>query len=100
MAPQLSGVAGLSREGADWRCADGVRAAIDSLRPGIQLVTTFGAWPSKDTIQLSGREVSVSYGNGTLRMGVEYELPAMTLVPFATYRLWLAGGSVEVTSLG
>ena len=100
MAPQLASVASLSREGADWRSADGVAVALDSLRPGVTLAITFGGWPSNDAIVLGGHRVSISYGNGTFDLASRLPLPNMTLTPFTSYRAWLSGGDVEVEQDG
>lgn len=100
LAPQLVGVATLSREAADWRCADGVRAAIDTLRPGMSVVLSFGAWPTDDPVRLGGRAVSIDYGNGTVTFPVQWQVPTLTLSPSASYRAWLAGGEVQVTPVG
>jgi len=100
MSPQLTSVASLSREGADWRSADGVAVALGSLRPGVTLVITFGGWPSNDAIVLSGHQVSISYGNGTFELPSRLPLPNITLTPFTSYRVWLSEGDVEVAADG
>ena len=100
MTPQMVSLTGMSREAADWRCADGVRAVIDSLRPGVSVVLSFSAWPWKDPVHLSGNEVSVEYGNGTVRLPLEWAAPVLTLEPSTPYRVWLLGGQVQVLPLG
>ncbi len=100
MTPQLMGVAGDSREGADWRCADGVRAALDALRPGVTIVMACESWPGGDPIKLGGTQVSAAYGSGTIVFPSRWRLPNVTLVPSATYRAWLDGAQVQVTPIG
>ena len=100
LAPQIAGVASLSREGADLRCAEGVRATLDSLRPGMAVVFSFDAWPLSDPILLGGTAISVSYGNGTVTLPVEWQLPSLTLSPSVPYRAWLANGTVQVAPVG
>jgi len=100
MSPQLIGVAADSREGTDWRYADGIRAALDSLSPGMTIVLTYGSWPGADPIHLSGRLISVAYGNGTISLSSRWDLPSMTMSPFLSYRAWIAGTEVQVTTIG
>ena len=92
--PQLAGVATDSRAVADWRNLDGVRAVIDSLRPGLTLQFSFGAGGFSDSIRLGGHTVSSFDGNGTISMAVVWALPNVTLVPSARNSLSLAQGLV------
>ena len=95
--PQLGGVARASRESADWRNVDGVRAAIDSLRPGMTALLAYGASGAPDEVNLGGHLVSCADGNGTISMPVPWALPNVTLSPSARYRLTLVLGVVTVT---
>ena len=94
--PQLVGVARTSRAAADWRDLDGVRAIVDSLRPGIQVRFSFGVARFSDDIALEGHTVSCFVGNGTISMKVLLALPNATLGPAVRYSLSLVGGVVRV----
>ena len=96
-APQLVGVARVARESADWRNVDGVRAVIDSLSPGVTVLMAYGSPDTLDDIRLGGHLVSCSDGNGTISMPVDWELPNVTLLPSAQYRLVLVLGVVTVS---
>ncbi len=96
-APQLGGVAKDARESADWRNVDGVRAVIDSMRPGIAVLLTYGTSATPDSIRLGGHLVSCEDGNGTISMPVTWALPNVTLSPSVNYRLALAYGTLMVT---
>ncbi len=100
LLPPLLGAAGDSRKGADWRVADGIQHALDSLRPGITLSLSYGSWPLADTVQLDGREISIDYGNGTIRLPSLWNLPFTTLAPSGVYRVWLEGDNVRVSAIG
>lgn len=95
--PQLGGVASDARESADWRNLDGVRAVIDSLRPGVTVLMTYGSPDTLDDVHLGGHLVSCSDGNGTISMPVTWALPNATLSPSEPYRLALAFGTVTVS---
>ena len=96
LTPQMAAVARDSRESADWRNLDGVRAAVDSLRPGITLLLSYGAANVSDTVRLGGHLVSCSDGNDTLSMAVRWARPIITLIPSLHYRLSLSQGAVRV----
>ncbi len=96
----LLGAARDSRKAADWRVADGLQRELDSLRPGITLSVSYGGWPSADAVQLDGKEISIDYGNGTIRLPVAWNLPAITLAPSVIYRVWLEGENVRVSASG
>ena len=96
-APQLRGVASDARESADWRNVDGVRAVIDSLRPGMSVLFTYGPSFAPDDVRLEGHLVSCPDGNGTISMPVVWALPNITLSPSARYHLALVLGVVRVT---
>jgi hypothetical protein len=96
LTPELTGVARASRDSADWRNVDGVRAAIDSLRPGVTALFAFGEGGAADDIRLSGHQISCSDGNGTISMPVTWALPNDTLSPSLQYRLSLADGVLVV----
>lgn len=100
MTPQMMGVARMSREGADLRCAESFQLVVDSLHPGESVVLSLDAWPADDPLLLAGRAVSVYYGNGSIVLPVIWRLPDTTLSPTGVYRVWLAEGGVQVESLG
>ena len=100
MSPQLLKMTSDSREGSDLRCADGVGAALDSLRPGMAISFSFGSWPWADPIHLGGLQISVVDGNGTMTLPSAWELPNETISPFVSYRAWLAGDLVRVAVAG
>lgn len=96
LTPQLAAVAKDSRESADWRNLDGVRAAVDSLRPGIALVFSYGLVKVSDPLRLMGHLVTCYDGNETLSATVRWMLPNATLLPSVRYGLSLAQGGVVV----
>jgi len=100
MAPQLVGLARDSREGADWRIADGVRAAIDALRPGTTIILYLGTLSSIDQVHLEGNSISIASGNGTVALATEWSLSNITLAPSHSYRLSLEGNEVQATQVG
>lgn len=95
--PALGRVVTDSREGADLRNLDGLRAVIDALRPGMVAHFSYGVAGVADSIRLGGRTVACSYGNGTLSEGVTWPLPDATLLPSTSYSLSLVQGAVRVT---
>jgi hypothetical protein len=97
--PQLVGVTKDARDSADWRNIDGVRAVIDSLRPGITLLLAYGPSVSPDEVRLGGHLVSCPDGNGTISMPVRWALPNVTLSPSARYRLSLVLDVVTVNQI-
>jgi hypothetical protein len=100
LTPQLMGVVGDSKEGADWRNADGIHVALDALRPGIVLTLSYGTWSTDDIVHLGGRDVSITYGNGMITFPTVWNLPNVTLTPSMSYCVWLAGTDVQVTQAG
>jgi len=100
LAPQLARTAEDSREGSDYRVADGIRSVLDSLRSGTVVTFSFGTWSTGDSVRLDGREINLMYGNGTVALQTRYELPNMTLVPGISYRVWLVGNLVGVSEAG
>ncbi len=94
--PQLAAVSRESREAADWRYLDGIRAVVDSLHPGVSVILSYGLAGISDSVRLSGQSVSCFDGNGTLSMPVAWRLPNVSLAAGAHYRLSLAQGVVEV----
>ncbi|MDE1852709.1 MAG: hypothetical protein KGI38_03055 [Thaumarchaeota archaeon] len=100
LVPVLTSTAMSSREGADWRNVDGLRAVIDSLRPGVTVEYHYGASASGDPIHLGGRSVSCSYGGGTVSLRTRWPLPDVTISPTAAYDLRLVGGTAEVVQIG
>lgn len=95
--PALGRVVTDSREGADLRNLDGLRAVIDALSPGTVAHFSYGVAQVSDSIRLGGRMVACSYGNGTLSEGVTWLLPGATLLPSVQYSLSLVQGAVTVT---
>jgi len=100
LAPQLAGAAHDSREGSDYRIADGIRSILDSLHPGTVVTFSFGAWPMGDAARLDGHDVNLTYGDGTLVLRTLYDLPNVTLAPNASYQAWLEGNVVGVREIG
>ena len=97
LTPQLAGGAKDARASADWRNVDGVRAVVDSLRPGLAVLLISVSSGSPDEVRLGGHLVSCPDGNGTVTMTVTWALPNITLAPSVLYRLTLASGVVVVT---
>jgi hypothetical protein len=100
VAPQLTGLAGDSREGADWRNVDGMRKVVDALGQGDTVNLTFTGAFAADPIVLTGFHIACDYGNGTLVLPSRWALPNTTLLPGHHYRVWLNGGEVQVTETG
>ncbi len=100
LLPPLLGAARDSRKGADWRVADGIQHQLDALRPGITLSLSYGSWPSADSVQLDGKEISMDYGNGTVSLPSLWNLPITTLKPSVVYRVWLEGDNVRLNTIG
>lgn len=100
LSPMLTGAARDSREGADWRTADGVRAVLDSLRPGITLDMSFGVSSSADPLRLRGHLISCDYGGGTISLPTRWALPDVTLSPLVNYAVRVSGGEVLVVRSG
>jgi len=100
LAPLLTGTVRGSREGADWREADGVRAVLDGLRPGVSLNFSFGDALTSDKIQLHGKVISCNYGEGTISLSSKWSLPDFTLLPTVRYVAFLSGTQVRVSQAG
>lgn len=100
LSPQLIGATQDSREGCDYRTADGIRSLLDSLSPGTVVTFSFGAWSTGDLARLAGHAVSFANGNWRVIMPTRYFLPNVTLSPGAQYKIWLEGDSVRVNELG
>jgi len=100
LTPELEGLVVESRKGADWRTLDSVRAAVDALRPGVVLNLTYGSLSAQDSVRLSGRLFTISYGNGTFSLPSRWLLPNETLHASVPHLLWLEGGKVVVASPG
>ena len=99
LMPQLAGTAQDSREGTDYRVADGIRSVLDSLRPGTVVTLSFGSWTG-DSARLEGHEITLMDGSGAVALQTRYELPNVTLVPNVSYQVWLNGNGAEVTQAG
>lgn len=100
LVPQLAGAARDSREGSDYRVADGVRSVLDSLRPGTVVTFSFSSWSTGDSARLGGHEVILNYGNGSIALQARYDLPNITLAPNVSYQVWLKGNQVSVSESG
>jgi hypothetical protein len=100
LSPQLSALAASSRESADWRYLDGVREAVDSLRPGVSVAIALNSPLSPDPIRLGGRMVACSYGGVSLALATRWSLPSVTLIPSSVYLLSLQGDMVTVKRVG
>ncbi|MDG6985188.1 MAG: hypothetical protein JRM73_00380 [Nitrososphaerota archaeon] len=100
LSPSLAATAKASREGADLRYLEGVRAVLASLRPGVGVEFSFGGWPPSDPITMDGNALTCSYGGGALELNSSRALPGMTLYPGVLYLAQLSSGAVEVTRVG
>lgn len=100
LMPQLVGATQDSREGSDYRFADGIRSVLDSLRPGTVVTFSFGSGSMGDSARLDGNEIIFTYGNGTVSLQTQYDLPNVTLVPGVSYQVWLKGNQVGVSEAG
>jgi hypothetical protein len=100
LTPQLVGATRDSREGSDYRVADGIRSVLDSLRPGTIVTFSFGSWSTGDSARLDGNEVILNYGNGSVALHTRYDLPNITLTPNVSYQVWLEGNRVSVSEAG
>jgi hypothetical protein len=96
LTPQLTGVARDSRASADWRILDGIRATVDSLRPGVRVVLSYGIAQLSDPVLLRGHEMTCFDGNGAISMRVAWALPNATLLPGTVYAFSLLSGSVSM----
>jgi hypothetical protein len=97
LAPTVESAAYDSREGVDYRNADGVRAVIDSLRPGVSVSFTFGSSSSNDPLRVVGDTIVVSYGRGTVSLQTTWTLPNETLFATVAYVASIDGGVAEVS---
>jgi hypothetical protein len=100
LTPQLTGLARYARESADLRYLEGVRAAVDGLRPGIVLSLGSTAPFAPDSIRFEGRQLSSDCGATTLVLYADWPLANATLTPASSYLLQLRGGVVMVTQVG
>lgn len=100
LAPALTSAAGATREGADWRTADGVRRVIASLSPGETVNLTLWGAPGADPMVLSGRTITCTYGKGSITMSSPWLLPGVTLSAGVSYSLTLSRGAVRVVRGG
>ena len=100
LSPQLTGTVRDSRESSDWRNLDGVRQAVDGLRPGIMINLTYGSMSTVDQVELRDVQFSCSYGNGTVTFPSRWPLPNVNLTASAHYLVWLSGGQVQVSRTG
>jgi len=100
LVPQLSGTFVDSREGADYRVANGIQSVLNLLSQGSSATLSFGEWPSSDIAHLAGHDVVFDYGNGTVVLSVLWALPNVTLSPGVVYRVWLVANNVTVTEVG
>jgi hypothetical protein len=77
--------------------ASGIEAMIDSMSPGITVVTSLETYPGVQlSVVLSGTTVAASFGNATATEQVRWELMRATLSPGTTYSFTLNGGEVMV----
>ncbi|HYA55555.1 MAG TPA: hypothetical protein VED22_02035 [Nitrososphaerales archaeon] len=100
LVPQMAGTAQDSREGSDYRVADGIRSVLDSLRPGTVITFSFPSWATGDSARLSGNEVIFMYGNESVALQTRYNLPNSTLAPGVSYQVRLKGNMVSVSQAG
>jgi len=77
--------------------ASGLEAIINSMSPGITVVTSLESYPGvRLSVSLSGTTVAASFGNATATAQVKWGLPHETLSPGAAYSFTLEGGEVVV----
>ena len=100
LTPTLIGAVHDSREGCDYRVADGIRSVLDSLRPGMVVTLSFSGSPTVDSARLSGRAVTFADGDQTVTMRTQHSLPNVVLSPGVQYEVWLQGDSVRVRKPG
>ena len=100
LTPQLVQTVRDSRESADWRSLDGVRAELDALTPGLVINLSYGTNSSSDLIRLDGNQLSCSYGSGTLTLPSRWPLPDVNLTASSPYVVWLSAGQVQVAPSG
>ncbi|HXW95114.1 MAG TPA: hypothetical protein VEJ19_05355 [Nitrososphaerales archaeon] len=99
LGPQLAGTVQDSREGTDYRIADGICSVLDALRPGILVTFSFDSLTG-DSAHLDGHEVSLIDGKGAVTFQTRYGLPNITLTPNVSYQVWLKGNEVSVSEAG
>ncbi len=97
VSPAITAAARASRAGADWRYADGVRAVLDSLSPGVTVRFSYGSSPSADEILLAGDTMRIYDGAGFIAFETSHPVPTMSLLPTVPYSAELVGGMVEVS---
>lgn len=97
LSPALASAVHVSREGADLREVEGVRAVLSSLAPGMTVTFSFGSVPGADPVTLAGRSITCSYGPGRVSAASRWTLPTITLLPGVRYSARLGGGTVKVT---
>ncbi len=100
LSPQLTALSRSSREAADFRFMEGVRYAIDSLQPGVEINLTSATFLAPDPIRLHGFQMTCDYGGGTISLTSRWPLPDATLSPPSHYLLSLTGGALQVTQAG
>lgn len=98
--PALVGLYHDSGEWAGMRTAEGLRAVIDGLSPGLVANISFTGGVTSDAFILSGYTISCTCGNGTVSLHTRYPLQASVLEPSSSYVLWLQQGVVEVAQAG
>lgn len=96
LTPQLAGAAQASRRTSDWRNLDGIRALVDSLRPGEAALFSYGIPGASDAVRLGGREAWCVDGAVTIAEPTLWPLPNFTLAPGTLYRLGVSRGEVTV----
>lgn len=100
LSPALTSATRDAREGADLRYLEGVRAVLDSLRPGVTASFSFGASPAGDPVLAGGHTLASSYGSGVVEVRSEASLPNMTLRPATLYVAGVSGGRIVVVQGG
>jgi hypothetical protein len=99
LAPQLTDLSKASRRASDWRNLDGVRAVLESLRPGVRTELSYGVPGVSDAIRLSGHSVSCDDGGSRISFSVGWRLPDIVLFPGVRYQFSLALGAVRVSQV-
>ncbi|MDE1858415.1 MAG: hypothetical protein KGI26_05060 [Thaumarchaeota archaeon] len=100
LSPALSSASRDAREASDLRYLEGVRAVLDSLRPGVAASFSFGVSAAGDPISAGGHTLASSYGSGAVEVHSEALLPNMTLRPATPYLASVSGGQIVVVQGG
>jgi cytochrome bd-type quinol oxidase subunit 2 len=92
----------LAFSGSQERGAEAVASSLgnmlDSMSPGMSVVTSLGSYPGVQlSVSLAGNTVAASFGTHTATDQVAWELPRTTLSPGEEYNFTLQGGALLVS---